>query len=202
MIVNHFNMTWLHHSCHIVSIQDSLLPLGEIMPYSDEVCWFSWSPSFMKWKDVIQDDEVIAPCTIESGISGAISCYIKVDGELCSFWCMTREKKWLADSLKFDNMAWVKTIKKGEITDFRFHNLLHTWALWHRQARTSCDKLKDLGGWKSRNMVDRYAKFATENLAFAASSIETGKDRTVIPLSRFCHAKDANQSFKQANSLR
>jgi len=23
---------------------------------------------------------------------------------------------------------------------------------------------KDLGGWKSRNMVDRYAKFATENL--------------------------------------
>jgi hypothetical protein len=59
---------------------------------------------------------------------------------------MTREKKWLADSLKFDNMAWVKTIKKGEITDFRFHNLLHTWALWHRQARTSCDKLKDLGG--------------------------------------------------------
>lgn len=30
-----------------------------------------------------------------------------------------------------------------------------------RQAGTSCDELKDLGGWKSRNMVDRYAKFAT-----------------------------------------
>lgn len=50
-------------------------------------------------------------------------------------------------------------------------------------------------------MVDRYAKFATENLAFAASRIETGKDRKVIPLSRFCHAKEANQSYKPANSL-
>ncbi len=35
----------------------------------------------------------------------------------------------------------------------------------HRQAGTSWDELKDLGGWKFRNMVDRYAKYATENLA-------------------------------------
>ena len=42
---------------------------------------------------------------------------------------------------------------------FRFHDLRHTWASWHRQAGTSCDELKDLGGWKSRIMVDRYASF-------------------------------------------
>ena len=99
------------------------------------------------------------------------------------------------------NTAWVNTIKKAEIEDFRFHDLRHTWASWHRQAGTSCDELKDLGGWKSRNMVDRYAKFATENLAFAASRIEIGRDSKVIPLSRFCHDKEANQSFKPANSL-
>jgi integrase len=99
------------------------------------------------------------------------------------------------------NTAWVNADKKAGLEDFRFHDLRHTWASWHRQAGTSCDELKDLGGWKSRNMVDRYAKFATENLAFAASRIETGKERKVIPLSSFCHAKDANQSFKPANSL-
>ena len=65
-------------------------------------------------------------------------------------------------------MAWMNTIKKAGIEDFRFHDLRHTCASWHRQAGTSCDELKDLGGWKSRNMVDRYAKFA-------ASRIETGK---------------------------
>jgi integrase len=75
-----------------------------------------------------------------------------------------------------------------EIEDFRFHDLRHTWASWHRQAGTSCDELKDLGGWKSREMVDRYAKFATENLLFAASRIEAGREDNVVQLSRFRHA--------------
>lgn len=55
---------------------------------------------------------------------------------------------------------------------------------------TSCDELKDLGGWKTRSMVDRYAKFATENLAFAASRIELSREGSnVIALSRFCHVR-------------
>ena len=70
------------------------------------------------------------------------------------------------------NTAWQNALRKADIDDFRFHDLRHTWASWHRQAGTSCDELKDLGGWKSRSMVDRYAKFATENLAAAAARIE------------------------------
>jgi hypothetical protein len=34
----------------------------------------------------------------------------------------------------------------------------------HRQAGTSCDELKELGRWKTRTIVDRYAKFTTEHL--------------------------------------
>ena len=71
------------------------------------------------------------------------------------------------------NTAWRTALRKAGISDFRFHDLRHTWASWHRQAGTSCDELKDLGGWKTRSMVDRYAKFATENLAVAAARIET-----------------------------
>jgi len=74
------------------------------------------------------------------------------------------------------NNAWHTAVRKAGIEDFRFHDLRHTWASWHRQAGTSCDELKDLGGWKSRVMVDRYAKFATEHLAVAAARIE-GKRR-------------------------
>jgi len=84
------------------------------------------------------------------------------------------------------NSAWQHATKNAGITDFRFHDLRHTWASWHRQAGTSCDELKDLGGWKSRVMVDRYAKFATEHLTVAAARIERGRDRNVINLSRFC----------------
>ena len=85
--------------------------------------------------------------------------------------------------------AWHTALKRAGLTDLRFHDLRHTWASWHRQAGTSCDELKDLGGWKSRAMVDRYAKFATENLLSAASRIERGGEgRNVVDLSRFRHA--------------
>ncbi len=86
------------------------------------------------------------------------------------------------------NTGWIEAVRKAGLTDFRFHDLRHTWASWHRQAGTSCDELKDLGGWKSRVMVDRYAKFATEHLAAAASRIESGKSGdNVVFLSRFPH---------------
>lgn len=100
------------------------------------------------------------------------------------------------------NTAWVNAIKKAGIEDFRFHDLRHTWASWHRQAGTSCDELKDLGGWKSRNMVDRYAKFATENMAFAASRIESTRDSKVIPLSRFCHVENTAKKGESSKALK
>ena len=85
------------------------------------------------------------------------------------------------------NSGWHSALARAGIKDFRFHDLRHTWASWHRQAGTSCDELKDLGGWKSRQMVDRYAKFATENLLAAASRIETRRDTGGPELARFSH---------------
>jgi len=44
-------------------------------------------------------------------------------------------------------------------------------------------------------MVDRYAEFATENLAFAASRIELGRGTgNVISLSRFCHVSEMKKA--------
>jgi integrase len=89
---------------------------------------------------------------------------------------------------QLSNSGWVTALGRAGIKDFRFHDLRHTWASWHRQAGTSCDELKDLGGWKSREMVDRYAKFATENLSVAGSRIEMGRDTNGPELARFRHA--------------
>ena len=83
------------------------------------------------------------------------------------------------------NNAWHTALRKAAIRDFRFHDLRHTWASWHRQAGTSCDELKDLGGWKSRVMVDRYAKYATEHLAVAAARIEGKRRGKVVKFPTF-----------------
>ena len=92
------------------------------------------------------------------------------------------------------NKAWFSALEKAGLDDFRFHDLRHTWASWHRQSGTSCDELKELGGWKTRSMVDRYAKFATDHLAIAAARIESGTKGNVITLSRFCHAPKAKMA--------
>jgi integrase len=92
--------------------------------------------------------------------------------------CFTFRGKPIAWELT--NNAWHTAVRKAGIEDFRFHDLRHTWASWHRQAGTSCDELKDLGGWKSRVMVDRYAKFATEHLAVAAARIEGTRGESVV----------------------
>ena len=86
------------------------------------------------------------------------------------------------------NTVWLEVVRKPGLEDFRFHDLRHTWASWHRQAGTSCDELKDLSGWKSRVTVDRYAKLTTEHLAAAASRIEGSRaGDNVVFLSRFPH---------------
>lgn len=97
------------------------------------------------------------------------------DLRLC-FTYRGKQIKW-----ELTNSAWHTALAAAGIKDFRFHDLRHTWASWHRQAGTSCDELKDLGGWKSRVMVDRYAKYATEHLSLAAARIERVRAEDVAP---------------------
>ncbi|WP_269532834.1 site-specific integrase [Chitinimonas sp. BJYL2] len=95
---------------------------------------------------------------------------------------------------QISNNAWEKALKRAGIEDFRFHDLRHTWASWHRQAGTSCDELKDLGGWKSRTMVDRYAKFSTDNLTHAAARIERRRGSNVVDFVTFSSRQNGTKA--------
>ena len=61
--------------------------------------------------------------------------------------------------------AWRKALKRAKITDFRWHDLRHTWATWHIQRGTPVEALMKLGGWKSLTMVLRYAHLNADHLA-------------------------------------
>lgn len=59
--------------------------------------------------------------------------------------------------LQANGAAWRKALKRAGITDFRFHDLRHTWASWQAQAGTPLLVLQQLGGWQTAQMVQRYA---------------------------------------------
>ena len=83
-------------------------------------------------------------------------------------WCFTFAGKCIRKS----STAWGRARRRAGIEDFRFHDLRHTWASWHVQSGTSLPELMELGGWKSYEMVLRYAHLAPEKLSSVARRIE------------------------------
>jgi integrase len=83
-------------------------------------------------------------------------------------WCFT----FGGVHLKSIGKAWKRALARAGISGFRFHDLRHTWASWHVMSGTTLQELMELGGWKSCEMVLRYAHLAPEHLSTAAARIE------------------------------
>jgi len=83
-------------------------------------------------------------------------------------WCFTYQGR----PMTAVGSAWERSLRRAGIEKFRFHDLRHTWASWHVMNGTSLQELMELGGWKSFEMVLRYAHLAPEHLANAAKRIE------------------------------
>lgn len=56
--------------------------------------------------------------------------------------------------------AWNKAVVRAGVPWCRWHDLRHTWASWHAMRGTPLDVLQKLGGWETREMVERYSHLA------------------------------------------
>lgn len=74
--------------------------------------------------------------------------------------------------VQVNTKAWRNALQRAGIEDFRWHDLRHTFATWHREAGTPTHELQRLGGWKTQSMVERYAHVAPEGLQLAASRLD------------------------------
>ena len=74
--------------------------------------------------------------------------------------------------VQVNTKAWRNALRRAGIEDFRWHDLRHTFATWHREAGTPTHELQRLGGWKTQSMVERYAHVAPEGLQLAASRLD------------------------------
>ncbi|MBK5145418.1 site-specific integrase [Budviciaceae bacterium BWR-B9] len=80
-------------------------------------------------------------------------------------------------------------LKRSGIVDFRFHDLRHTWASWHVQNGTPLMLLKEMGGWETLEMVNKYAHLSGEHLT-KYSGIVT-----------FLAHKDTSSTYQSNNKL-
>lgn len=69
--------------------------------------------------------------------------------------------------------AWLKAVARAGLDGFRFHDLRHTWASWHTLSGTPAIILKELGGWRSLAMVERYSALNPEHLSAWADNSRT-----------------------------
>jgi integrase len=67
--------------------------------------------------------------------------------------------------------AFKKALTRAGIAPMPWHKLRHTFASWHRQAKTPLDIIQELGGWKSEEMVKRYAHLNVDHLAEYANKM-------------------------------
>ena len=74
--------------------------------------------------------------------------------------------------MQVSTKAWSAALERAGIEDFRWHDLRHTFATWHRQAGTPTHELQRLGGWKTGAMVERYPHVAPEALRGAANRLD------------------------------
>lgn len=76
--------------------------------------------------------------------------------------------------MRYDaNTAWRGAMKRAGITNFRFHDLRHTWASWLVQAGVPISVLQEMGGWESIEMVRRYAHLSPNHLTEHAKQIDS-----------------------------
>jgi integrase len=67
---------------------------------------------------------------------------------------------------------WTKARQDAGLVDFCWHDLRHTWAAWHVMSGTTLQELKELGGWRSYDMVLVYAHLAPDHLRAAADRLK------------------------------
>lgn len=72
---------------------------------------------------------------------------------------------------KASNRAWYEALRRAKLVGFRWHDLRHTWASWAVMSGVRLEELQRLGGWKTAQMVQRYAHLSPEHLAEAAAKV-------------------------------
>lgn len=80
-----------------------------------------------------------------------------------TMYCFTRQSG--RRITQVDKRTLDRAAEMADIKPLKFHDLRHTWASWHVQSGTPLMVLKELGGWETIQMVQKYAHLDAGHLA-------------------------------------
>jgi integrase len=72
---------------------------------------------------------------------------------------------------QINTKSWRDAVVRAGIHNFRWHDLRHTWASWLVQNGTPIYDLQEMGGWKSGEMVRRYAHLGPAHMSRHAEKV-------------------------------
>lgn len=156
------------------------------LDWMKEVCYFALMTGArmteiltMTWNKIDYDRKiaVVTSDVAKSGYaralplcSDAIQQLKRLEGNRISEYVFHRGK---GKAIKvIDRHHFYRALKKAQIEDFRFHDLRHTWASWHVQSGTPLMVLKELGGWETIEMVQKYAHLNASHLLTYADQVK------------------------------
>ena len=87
-----------------------------------------------------------------------------------------------------------KACSRAGISDFRWHDLRHTFASWHVQSGTDLYRLSRILGHSTLQMSARYAHLATEHLHQAVRDMATSMATAASDISRASPSRDDTAS--------
>lgn len=89
--------------------------------------------------------------------------------------------------------AWRQALKRANIEEFRFHDLRRTWATWQARSGTPLSALQAMGGWRTAQIVQRYAHLQPGHLQPYAERMSStvGLGAILAPQLRLGYAADS-----------
>lgn len=93
-----------------------------------------------------------------------------------------------------------RALNRTGITDFRFHDFRHTWASWHVQNGTPLMVLKELGGWETIEMVQKYAHLNASHLLTYANQVKFSSN-SCLDTSKMIARNDSNEEITEKKKV-
>ena len=170
--------------------------LGELQPHQQDLVMFSLSTGLrqsnvlkLEWSQVdlerktawIHPDQAKARKAIHVPLNTvALAVLLRQVGKH-----PTRVFTFKGNPIAWANTrAWREALKRVGIENFRWHDLRHTWASWLAQQGTPLNVLKELGGWESEEMVNRYAHLSKPQLMEHSELVSNVLDSTILAQSK------------------